>query len=71
MRVVQTDNAASIDFAAPTSRWRTDWRTSEKIPANRHVGDCLENRFGLLGPTRFKSLSLRFTGKPHGYAVFR
>jgi hypothetical protein len=32
--------------------WRTNWRTSTKVPANRHVGDCLENRFGPLGPTR-------------------
>src|SRR6266542_5519379 len=32
--------------------WRTNWRTEAKVPANRHVRAGLENRFGLLGPTR-------------------
>ena len=32
--------------------WRTYWRTRSKVPANDHVRAGLENRFGLLGPTR-------------------
>src|SRR6266542_3540935 len=39
-------------LSAPAAHWRTDWRTIPRSPANRQICDCLENRFGLLGPTR-------------------
>ena len=40
------DNFEPPRLCVVTDCWRTDWRTSTKVPANANVRGGLENRFG-------------------------
>jgi hypothetical protein len=48
------------DTRSVLSRWRTNWRTSRKIPANRHVLNVSKTVIRRKADRGFKSLPLRF-----------
>jgi hypothetical protein len=64
-----SDARGDAAFIAPG--WRTEWRTTTRIPANRHFRNGLETVRDGFVPRGFESLPLRFAEKPHGMAVSR